>query len=188
MQALIDALLNYSRLGRGTFEPSQRGVSDTVDAALASLQLDLDEAGARVVKTIPADLTWSVDDNLIPALVNVVQNSIKYRRPETPLELDIEAEGVGETVRLTITDNGRGIAPEQLDRATEMFQRLTTEQDGLGIGLASVKRAVEHNKGSLALSSDGGTWTAVRILIPRNVARTAAGVDPASRRPGTEPA
>ncbi len=167
MQALIGALLDYSRLG-GESPPSVQKVGDSVDAALRLVQADLDEADAKLVIEIPSELSWSVGDSFVSSgLVNVIQNSIKYRSPDRVLELEIGARAVNETIAFTVTDNGTGIAPDQLDRATNMFQRLTTEHDGLGIGLASVQRTVKLNNGTLQLDSDGHSYTTVRIEISK---------------------
>lgn len=166
MQALITALLDYSRLG-GEYEPQVQAVEQTVLAALQLVQADLDAADARVGIDIPDGLTWRVEEALITSgLVNIIENSIKYRSSERPLRIRISAEQVGDRISLTIADNGSGIAPDQIRRATKMFQRLTTEHDGLGIGLASVQRIVAHNGGTLDLDSDGHTYTTVAMVIP----------------------
>lgn len=166
MQTLITALLEYSRLG-GDFHPETRTVQDTVEAALRQVQADLEASHASVTTTIPEDLTWNVDDAFITSgLVNIIQNAIKYRSEDRPLRVVITAAQTDGMITLAITDNGTGIDPDQLDRATQMFQRLTTDHDGLGIGLASVQRIVQRNNGTLKLDSDGHTYTTVTINIP----------------------
>ena len=123
--------------------------------------------GAEVSSSIPPRLLWTVEQAFVPSvLVNIIQNSIKYCSPTRPLSLDIRAVQSDGMVTLTIRDNGIGIAPDRIDRATMMFQRLSTRSDGLGIGLASVKRTVEIHGGRLRLLSDGETYTAVEMDIP----------------------
>lgn len=100
------------------------------------------------------------------ALANVVDNSLKYRSPDRSLTLTISGERGSSGVTVQIRDNGTGIAPEQLERATQMFQRLSLTDSGLGIGLASVQRIVEHHHGDLHLTSDGRTFTEVAITVP----------------------
>ncbi|MCB0918518.1 MAG: PAS domain S-box protein [Actinobacteria bacterium] len=168
MQSLITALLEYSRLG-GESRPKVRTVAETIDIALRHVQADLDDdPAAQVVLAIPDDLTWSVDDAFITSgLVNIVQNSIKYRSPDRPLKIQISAVADEGTITLTLTDNGIGIPPDRIMSATNMFERLTTTHQGLGIGLASALRIIQHNKGILDLDSDGATYTTVRIRVPQ---------------------
>ena len=168
MNGLIAALLDYSRIGKNQKPPIPVPVADLVFAAKQALGSDLTESGVTVSESIPDEVTWLVDDVLMSAAIqNLIANSIKYRRPEVPLHISISAASSGDRgAELTVLDNGQGIDPTKLERATKMFQRLTVEGEGLGIGLANVKRSVEYSHGTLTIDSDGSTFTKVTIWIP----------------------
>jgi two-component system phosphate regulon sensor histidine kinase PhoR len=73
-------------------------------------------------------------------------------------------------VRLTVTDEGDGIAPEHLPRLTERFYRVDPGRSralgGTGLGLAIVKHIVERHRGRLDIDSVVGTGTTVSVLLP----------------------
>lgn len=168
MNALIGALLDYSRLGRESAEPKPRLIADEVADVLTLVRSDIESSDVTIQSNLPAGLTWNVDDALMrSAVLNVVSNSIRYRRPEVDSVIEFSASKprFGGT-QLTVKDNGQGISVEHLDRSTEMFQRLTTTGDGLGIGLAMVKRIVEVHDGRIVIDSDGHTYTSVTIWVP----------------------
>lgn len=167
MNQLIEALLSYSKIGQLGDDHSVTSVPAGVDQALSSHAASLEAMSAEVQTDIAQDLTWDVNAPLMnSAISNLVSNSIKYCSPDRPLKLTITGVQTAGATVLIVRDNGMGIAPEQLDRATRMFQRLTTKGEGVGIGLASVKRIVERSGGSLLLTSDGSTFTQASISIP----------------------
>jgi two-component system phosphate regulon sensor histidine kinase PhoR len=73
-------------------------------------------------------------------------------------------------VRLTVSDEGEGIAPEHIPRLTERFYRADPSRSralgGTGLGLAIVKHIVERHRGSLTIESEMGKGTDVHILLP----------------------
>ncbi len=168
MNDLISALLNYSRIGQSDAPHTETSVSTLVDSTLDSLAGAISDSDAEITTDIPADLCWTVDASLMGAAIqNLISNSIKYRRTDVRLRISVTAQVPGDHgSTLTVRDNGQGIDPTNLSRATAMFQRLTTTGDGLGIGLATVNRIVENVQGTLELESDGATFTQATIRIP----------------------
>lgn len=167
MNALIDALLEYSRIGRSDTGLTTTLVRAQVEAVVDLFRERVDAHDTMISLDIPPTLEWTVAEHLMAsALANVVDNSLKYRSPDRSLTLTISGERGSSGVTVQIRDNGTGIAPEQLERATQMFQRLSLTDSGLGIGLASVQRIVEHHHGDLHLTSDGRTFTEVAITVP----------------------
>jgi two-component system phosphate regulon sensor histidine kinase PhoR len=73
-------------------------------------------------------------------------------------------------VRLTVADQGEGIAAEHIPRLTERFYRVDTGRSrtlgGTGLGLAIVKHIVERHRGRLSIESEPGNGTAVHVLLP----------------------
>ena len=68
-------------------------------------------------------------------------------------------------MEVTVADTGVGIAPEELERIFDPF--FTTKPDGSGLGLATVHRIVEANRGSLRVESQVGEGTVLQVRFPR---------------------
>ncbi|KWR91586.1 PAS domain-containing sensor histidine kinase [Cupriavidus sp. IDO] len=160
MQALINDLLTYSRVGRSvdTREPTDCG--QTLDQALRSLSVVIEEAGAQIVHAaLPTVLANPTQLTLL--FQNLVGNAIKFRHQGRPVRIDVGAKHQGDSWVFWVRDNGIGIEPQYYERIFLVFQRLHTraEHPGTGIGLALCKRIVEQHGGRIWVesASDQGT-------------------------------
>ena len=156
MQRLINALLEYSRLGtRGSGHvPVETG--RILEAALANLRNAIEESGAEVVsESLPTVLGDEVQ--LMQLFQNLVANAIKFRGEEPP-RVSVSAGRRGAEWVFSVKDNGIGIGPEYRDRIFVIFQRLhgREEYTGTGIGLALCKKIVERHGGKIWLESEPG--------------------------------
>ena len=99
-------------------------------------------------------------------LAEIVDNAIKFSVPDSPVEVDIRQ--VGDRAVVSVADRGRGISADDLERigAYMQFERRLYEQQGLGVGLAIVRRLTELAGGTLDLSSEIGVGTTVRVELP----------------------
>ncbi|API60904.1 hypothetical protein BSL82_02565 [Tardibacter chloracetimidivorans] len=108
-------------------------------------------------------------DQLLQLLHNLVGNAIKYGRPGTTVKVRLRRDGAS-MVRLTVEDEGEGIAAEHLPRLTERFYRVDPGRSrsvgGTGLGLAIVKHIVERHRGQLLIDSEIGVGTRVTALLP----------------------
>lgn len=98
---------------------------------------------------------------------NLVSNAIKYRQlqgNEPKVTITIRVDATKATV--IFTDNGIGIAPENMAKIFEMFYRATEQSDGSGIGLYIVKNAVEKLNGRISVDSIAGKGTTFTIELP----------------------
>jgi two-component system phosphate regulon sensor histidine kinase PhoR len=119
-------------------------------------------------------------DELVRVAENVIENAIKYGESGQKVEIELRQldaiEGRMQAVELSVRDYGPGIASEHLPRLTERFYRVdptaSRQQGGTGLGLAIVKHIVNRHGGRLALESERGRGTTVRIILP-NQGRTA---------------
>jgi two-component system phosphate regulon sensor histidine kinase PhoR len=173
MQRLIDDLISLSRIEADKFRLPDR----TVDLAAlvretAGIFHANGSARARDLTVAPdlADAQIRGDDAQISQLLhNLISNALKYGRPGTPVTVAIRPEGAG-TVRLTVTDEGDGIAPDHLPRLTERFYRIDSSRSraigGTGLGLAIVKHIVERHRGRLQIDSAVGKGTTVSVILP----------------------
>jgi two-component system sensor histidine kinase/response regulator len=168
MQALINDLLAYSRLGTKAkpFAPSDCGA--LVDTAVSNLRVSIEESGARVTHG-PLPVVMGDATQLAQLFQNLVGNAIKFRGAEPP-QVHIEAELQECDWCFAVRDNGIGIAPEYFERIFVMFQRLhgRREYPGTGIGLALCKKIVERHGGHIWVESTLSTGSVFRFTIPRS--------------------
>jgi light-regulated signal transduction histidine kinase (bacteriophytochrome) len=103
-------------------------------------------------------------------LQNLIGNAIKFRRPDVPPHIKVEAIEKDEIWEFRISDNGIGIEPRHLDRIFLIFQRLHSRHDfeGNGIGLAHCKRIVELHHGRIWVTSKPGQGSTFYFTINTN--------------------
>ncbi len=178
MRRLIDDLMSLSRIELDKFvRPTQsldlKGIVAEVGRTLA-MRLETDER--RLVIDEPDNLPRVIADRdqVLQVLHNLVSNALKYGRSGTPIRVTLvvqtaETNGGG-FVRLTVADEGDGIAPEHLPRLTERFYRVDSQRSrtmgGTGLGLAIVKHIVERHRGRLDIDSRQGGGTSVSFTLP----------------------
>jgi two-component system, OmpR family, phosphate regulon sensor histidine kinase PhoR len=115
------------------------------------------------------------EGQLRQVLMNLVENSLKYGRPGSPVTLSLTGpvhEDVlrGPGVRLTVTDEGDGIAAHHIPRLTQRFYRVDTHRSravgGTGLGLAIVKHIVNRHRGRLRIDSRQGEGSSFAVILP----------------------
>jgi PAS domain S-box-containing protein len=161
MQALIDDLLAFSRVGRGDRELSDVDAGVVVRRALEALSAPLAETGADVeIGELP---TVRGDERELGQLFqNLISNAVKFHGDEPPrVRVTADAEARGAEWGFAVADNGIGIEPRHAERIFKMFQRLHGRDAyaGTGVGLAICKKIVEHHGGRLWVEPnvDGGS-------------------------------
>jgi signal transduction histidine kinase len=166
MQALLEDLLAFSRVGRNGFAPKSIDAGVAVDEALKNLAIAVKENAVTVTRnnlpTVVADRV-----HLVQLFQNLIGNAIKFRGQQPP-RITICAEKQGEEWAFSVSDNGIGIAPEHRDFIFRMFQRLHTraEYPGNGVGLAICKKIVEQHGGRIWVESELGRGSNFRFTFP----------------------
>ncbi|HKA32818.1 MAG TPA: ATP-binding protein [Candidatus Binatia bacterium] len=166
MQALINALLSYSRVGTQgkAFEPID--CQKILDGTLIALKQAIEESGAEVqCSALPTVMGDPVQ--LGQLFQNLIGNAIKFRNHQTPI-VRIAAERKDKEWLFRIADNGIGFDPQYSDRVFVMFQRLHGKEDyaGTGIGLALCKKIVERHGGRIWVESKQGEGTSFYFTLP----------------------
>ena len=165
MQSIIDALFDYSRVGRAEVEREQMDCEEVARDAIDALQAQIAEANAKVrVHELPVVRGDAV--LLGQVFQNLISNAIKFTNGAEPV-VEISAEGgYGEWV-FSVADNGVGIDPRNALRVFEMFQRAHgSELPGIGIGLAMCKRIFEKHEGRIWAEPRTGGGTVMRFSLP----------------------
>jgi light-regulated signal transduction histidine kinase (bacteriophytochrome) len=167
MQALIDDLLTYSRVGSSAKPLQPTDCAAVVQTALRSLRMSIEESGAQLrCGTLPVAMGDAAQ--LTQLFQNLMANAIKFRGQQAP-RIAVEAEPEDGFWRFAVRDNGIGIAPEYFDRIFVMFQRLHNRStySGTGIGLAVCKKIVERHGGRIWVESMPGTGSTFQFTLPR---------------------
>jgi PAS domain S-box-containing protein len=178
MQALIQDLLTFSRVGRHQNDGSAIDSSVVVQDALTNLRTAIQESGAAIhCEALP--VVCGERTQLIQLFQNLISNALKFRGKDAP-EITVRAEPAGESWQFSVSDNGIGIAPEHAEVVFSIFQRLHTrsEYPGNGIGLAVCKKIVERSGGKIWVESKLGTGSTFKFTVPV-AARTEASKDAA---------
>ncbi len=167
MKALIDGLLDYSRVQTQGRPFAATECESVLDWALRNLEAAVVESGAQVTRS-PMPVLYGDDGQLTRLLQNLIGNAIKYRG-EKPPEIRIEAQERDDEWVFSVADNGIGIDPKHFDRVFAIFQRLHTREEypGTGIGLAVCKRIVERHNGRMWVESEPGRGSVFFFTIPQ---------------------
>ncbi|WP_019632087.1 sensor histidine kinase [Actinomadura atramentaria] len=170
MQALINDLLGFSRVGRLSRTEDAVDLNDIAEQALGNLATLREETGAEVTV---ADLPSVRGDRTQfgQLFQNLIGNAIKFRRPDAAPVVEITVRRDGDDWEFACADNGIGVEPHHSDRIFLIFQRLhpREEYSGTGIGLALCKKIVEYHGGRIWLDTEterDTPGTVIRWTLP----------------------
>lgn len=169
MGQLIEDLLAYSRMERRSLLGVTINVHDLLVRIIAERTADIDARNGQVVMEVEAQTQVSADpDGLAMVLRNLLDNALKFSRPEPPPLITITAHTEQQSLILAIQDNGIGFDMQFHDRIFEIFQRLQRAEDypGTGIGLAMVRKAMQRMGGRIWVESVRGEGTTFFVEFP----------------------
>lgn len=158
MQAMLNALLQYSRIETNAGEFAEISTDRVVQQTLDALQLRIGETDATVeTESLPP---VRADPNQVGQVFqNLFENAIRYA-DESGVDphIEVTASRGEETVTFTVADNGPGMPTGMDDDVFEIFKRGNHETDGTGVGLAICRRIVRRHGGRIWVvqSSDSG--------------------------------
>lgn len=166
MQALIEDLLAYSRVGRSEDAREPTDCAQVLDQVLKSLSVVIEETGAQIYRAaLPTVLAHPSQLTLV--FQNLIGNAIKFRHEDRPARIGVGARRQGDMWVIWVEDNGIGIDPRYFERIFLVFQRLhtRTEYPGTGIGLAMCKRIIERLGGHIWVESAPGNGTRFSFVL-----------------------
>jgi PAS domain S-box-containing protein len=173
MSALLADLRVYTELTRMDAPPDEETDAELVlQKVFINLSAAIEESGAVIVHD-PLPVLPVHSAHLTQLFQNLISNSIKYRRSESPA-IRIGAARVGEQWKFSFADNGVGIPAQYSERVFEMFKRLhSAEIPGTGMGLAICRRIVQRYGGRIWFQSVPGRGATFYFTLP---ARKESGV------------
>lgn len=142
---------------------------------VSTFKLKVESCGGRIESQLDADNALvEVDEmHFTNVIFNLLDNAVKYRREEVPLNLKVAtADIAGDKLEIRISDNGIGIRRDDLKKIFEKFYRVPTgnrhDVKGFGLGLAYVHKMVGELRGEIRVESEPGQGTTFIIILPLN--------------------
>ncbi len=166
MQALINDLLDYSRVDRFGKPLELTSTEKTLKNALANLRLAIHESQAQITHE-PLPTVMADAGQLTRVWQNLIGNAVKFRG-DVPPQIRITAEKVENAWQFAVSDNGIGIDPQYFDRIFLVFQRLHTRREypGTGIGLSLCRKIIERHGGQIWVESQPQQGATFYFTIP----------------------
>ena len=167
MQALIEDLLQYSRVGRVEGRRERVDCNRVVATVLTGLSRTVAETETQItVDDLP--VVSGEPSQLGQVFQNLISNALKFRAPGVTPRVYVRAERIGSEWRFSVTDNGIGIESRHQDRVFGMFKRLHPRDayPGTGIGLAICKKIVENHGGRIGIDSAPGGGCRFWFALP----------------------
>ncbi len=170
MERLIEDLLDASRIAQGkvVIRPSRVALNEIVTHAISVVRPLVRERDQDLRVHLPGDAIWihADPDRLQQIFSNLLNNATKFTPRKGRITLAVEPDV--DTVVVRVADTGRGIGPEMLPRVFDLFTQASTDERGIGVGLAVVRGLVERHGGSIGAFSDGhGKGAEFVVRLPR---------------------
>ena len=166
---MLRGLLTYARAGRSDVAPSAVALADAIDSVRGDLAAPLSERNARLTVAVPAGAAVLCDPSDLRVVVqNLLSNAVKFADADAPaIEISAERSNPG-SWRIAVSDNGRGIPPEEQTAIFTAFKRASgsAAEAGYGLGLAICQRLVQRHGGTVGVDSQPGHGSRFWFTLP----------------------
>ena len=174
LRFLVEKVLQMSMFDKKSvvFKKKQLDLNEMVETIASTFSLRVEHTGGKIYTQIEAvDSGIYVDEvHFQNAITNLMDNAVKYRKPEEPLDIYIRTWNDHDRLLLSIRDTGQGIKKENIKKIFDKFYRVHTgnkhDVKGFGLGLAYVKKVVDLHQGEIKCESDLGKGTKFTISLP----------------------
>ncbi|MCE1227028.1 MAG: ATP-binding protein [Geobacteraceae bacterium] len=166
MDSLLSGLLRLSRLGRAAITIENLDMNLLISKIINSLAYQIESTGARI--TVGQLLPCRGDVvQISQVFTNLLDNAIKYRSAERPLEVHVSSVVCDGAVQYCIRDNGIGIHPDYQNQVWEIFHRINPRDiPGEGLGLTVSRRILDRLNGTIRLESEEGVGSSFFVTLP----------------------
>lgn len=159
---MVDDLLDVSRIesNRIKFLREPVDIEDAINISLEVLDTIIREKGMTVLVNVPDNLSLinTDKDKLVQVFVNLLNNAVKFSNNNSIVTIDVDDAHDG--VKITVSDNGIGMGPEELEKIFDKFYQIdstsTRKVGGTGLGLFIVKGIIEGQGGTITARSELG--------------------------------
>jgi signal transduction histidine kinase len=178
LMRLIENFLIYAQLELLGSDPAKTAALQKKETRFP-LRVIEDKSRANAQHALRSgDLILEIQDRPVPMaeeylskiVDELVQNAFKFSKPNTPVRVALTAADNG--LALSVSDQGRGLSPEQVAKvgAYMQFDRKMQEQQGLGLGLTICRRLAEMHGGTIVVQSQSGVGTTITVRFPKPAA------------------
>lgn len=173
LRFLVEKVLQMSLFNKKkmVFKMKEMDINELVENVAHSFSLRVEHTGGKVYTDIAAvDSTIFVEETHFSNVIfNLMDNAVKYCKPEEPLNIYLSTWNEGQKVFVSIRDTGIGIKKENVKKIFDQFYRVHTgnrhDVKGFGLGLAYVKKVIDLHKGTITVDSDFGKGTTFTISL-----------------------
>lgn len=174
LRFLVEKVLQMSMFDKRSvvFKKKELDLNEMVESVAATFTLRVEHTGGKIYTAIEAvDSAIYVDEvHFQNAITNLMDNAVKYRKPDEPINIYIRTWNDEERLYLSVRDTGQGIRRENIKKVFDKFYRVHTgnkhDVKGFGLGLAYVKKVVDLHQGEIKCESEIGKGTQFVISLP----------------------
>ena len=174
LRFLVEKVLQMSMFDKKSvsFKQKELDLNEMVEQIAQTFSLRVEHTGGKIYTQIEAvDSAIYVDEvHFQNAITNLMDNAVKYRKQDEPLDIYIRTWNEHNRLCLSIRDTGQGIKKENLRKIFDKFYRVHTgnkhDVKGFGLGLAYVKKIIDLHQGTIKAESELGKGTKFTISLP----------------------
>ena len=155
MTDLLNDLLELSRVGRMMNEPLLIDMNQLMSECLEQLVGPLEQNQVEIVLQPDLPPVHGDQKRIAEVVQNLIENAIKYRAEQGVPHIEIGMRQDGKERVFFVSDNGKGIEPCHHEKIFGLFNKLDSDSEGTGVGLALVKRIIEVHGGRVWVESEG---------------------------------
>lgn len=168
LQVLTDNLLTLAQNKKENTVLSQTSLNETINQAIKTVMPLAKTKKINIVSTVNSICVQAISEKLTQVWVILLDNAIKYSPAKSTIT--INTKKVDGMVNITITDEGIGIAKEELKHVFDRFYRVSksrskNETPGYGLGLSIAKKIIELSDGTISLLSEVGKGTSAVVVL-----------------------
>jgi two-component system CheB/CheR fusion protein len=153
---LVEELGTIGKIESGMAEKEAIDVRQLIEEIEASIENRIISSGTMIRKDLGTTKIYFSKKNLRSIIYNLITNAIKFRNPERPSEISINARYENGFSVLTVKDNGIGMHPDEYEKIFSMYGRLNENIDGHGIGLYLIRKIINASGGKILVESEPG--------------------------------
>ena len=165
ISSLVISLLKLAKFDAGAIimQDTQINVKKLIDNVINNLAIMIDIKNIKIEEKIDEDVILRADYNWqLEALTNIIKNCIEHSKEDSKIKIEVENNSI--FVKIKITDEGEGIAKEDLSHIFERFYKSKqASENSIGIGLPLAKTIIEKENGYIKIDSELGKGTTFEI-------------------------